>query len=151
MGVSASACHIKPSQIRSRGSRIRSAVTVGPVRTTRRKSVRDVLFITPKAGGIRSSRFNTHTQEGAAFPPGSKEPGLHAEDTMKSVIDEIQIAGKTCDDEFGIKAVQKFGTRFFYKTGDKFELSVWGQIQHPYSTIRFVMRFSESQGYRRWI
>ena len=60
---------------------------------------------------------------------------------MKSVIDEIQIAGKTCDDEFEIKAVQKFGTRFFYKTGDKFELSVWGQIQHPYSTIRFVMRF----------
>jgi hypothetical protein len=47
--------------------------------------VRDVLFITPKAGGIRSSRFNTHTQEGAAFPPGSKEPGLHAEDKMNNV------------------------------------------------------------------
>ena len=90
MGVSSSAYHIKPSSIRSRGSRIQSAVTVRLVRATPRKGMFESFF-TLKSHKWEESNPSTSTStststshnKGAAFPLGSKEPSIHAEDRMK--------------------------------------------------------------------
>ena len=62
---------------------------------------------------------------------------------MKPVTDKFK---EECESADGFVAY-----KIHCKVCDMTAVSIWKVVSHPYFTTRRVMRFPESQGYRRWI